>query len=244
MKVGKGLAKTILARVKNEKIILSRVACLGQDVVKLKEEQKINLINQQKVRIDLLLDRLNGAPKPIVKLIEPHLLRKDILFMLVQQEDLPWFDMKLSGDTILLDSYSELTDQKFVHKKDGWAFACNYTDINHTDAFKEQFDALGLLKLDELEKYYRLYFDFLNKKYPGKKIIFLHFPTALDKRQHFIERGETIIKVIEKLTKEYPGLVSIRIADKDVHPHEDDDFPYHYGKETYKVFLKELNRYI
>jgi len=56
MKVGKGLAKTILARVKNEKIILSRVACLGQDVIKLKDEKKIHLINQQKVRIDLFLD--------------------------------------------------------------------------------------------------------------------------------------------------------------------------------------------
>jgi len=214
---------------------------LGQDIIKLKFEN-LHVINQQKVRVDLFLDWIDGAERPKPDVVWSFLLRKDVFPFIEQQAGLPWLRIKKSNNLILMDSFSELTDQKFISKKEGWAFCCNYNDIDHSPLFEDEFDCQGLLNLSEIEHCYKVFFDYINKEYPSKKILFLHFPTKLDQRQLFKDRGVAIKNALEKLSLANKSIINVHVPDEKVSPYEEDDFPYHFGRETYLHFVKEINQ--
>lgn len=216
---------------------------MGTDVLKI-IFAKFQQINQQKVRVDQYVKLINGAPKVNADEIRKHLNRTDIFPLIQQQQYLPWLKNNKNYKYIIMDSFSELTDQEFVHIKDGWSFYCHYNDLIHSEDFKNEFLCNGLLGIEKIEFYYDLYFDNIFKKFPNKKVIFIHFPTCLDKRQLYKDRGEVIKIAIEKLKGKYPNIISISIPDQFVLQHENDDFPYHYGKETYMHFVNELNKQI
>lgn len=219
--------------------MLSRVACLGHDVHQLLYPQK-QLVNQQKVRADLFLEWAKGATRPMANIVQPHMERQDIYGMIEQQEKLPWLETRRSSDIILMDSFAELTDQKFVHKKQGWAFTCNYTDLQHSDDFEHTFECHGLMDINDLAKDYDNFFAFVNKNFNGKKIVFFHFPTALDSRDKFKERGQAIIDAMEQMVRKYKNITHVHIEDSLVTPFPDDDFPYHYSKSTYQHLVDKL----
>lgn len=226
-------------RYLNKEKVNGRVACLGRDIFDLtyQTEPKPVLINQQKARIDLLMDWLNGAPKPRSKLIKPHLLRRDIISMIDQQELLPW-NAESKIKYFLIDSFSELTDQKFTHKSEGWSFCVNYSDINHSSEFRNEFDCHGLLPLNQLCNSYERFFDWVEANYPQKFIFFIHFPTKLDDRHVYKERGEYIFETIAELCKQRPYVKNIYLDDESVFENEFDEYPYHYAKETYVAFME------
>lgn len=216
--------------------VLSRCACMGHDVLsELGWEQAA--LNHQKSRVDHLL-KLSETPwiKPKPHLVKPHLNRKDI-FPLICQERQDFWGYK-RPDVIFMDSYSELTDQLFVCREEGWQFLANYTDIDHNDSFNHVFECCGLLGLDELEKLYFSFFSKLRRVYGNIPFIFLHFPTVLDNRNKFKKRGIKIAEIVDNVACRFENLYSIQVPDKIVgkvktNPEQElREFPYHFNKNV------------
>lgn len=227
-----------------KKTAFGRAACLGLDVFKYNniDKRDVILVNQQKTRVDLLLEWLGGGKRPKADLIERHMARKDVFFMIRQQEKLPWLDVKGKIECLFMDSFSELTDQKFVHRKDNWAFACHYTDISHTPEFENDFRCEGLMDLNRLEEFYGRFFDWFQDHYPGKKVFYIHYPTKMDNRTEFKERGKKVRDVMDRISAR-GNIFNIYIDDEYVFPNEKDNFPYHYGKKTYEEFIKKIGAF-
>ena len=158
--------------------------------------------------------------------------------LIQQQQNLNWFKYKHNWQYLLMDSYSELADQKFTHKKDGWSFCCHYTDINHSEEFNREFICDGLLSVDLLSKAYEDFFDWYEIKYPGKKIIFIHYSSTYDQRPKFAERAQKIREIIISNAQKRSYLIDLYIDDSLYEPNEQDDFPYHYSNATYKEILR------
>ena len=229
--------------MRDNRTILGRTACLGQTCFKIKSGKKNRqLNNQQKTRVDLLCEWIHGAQRPQANLIKPYLMRVDIYPFIVQQQEMPWFQTKDEIQYLLMDSFAELTDQKFTHRTEGWSFCCHYTDIEHTAKFKEEFECCGLLPIEDIEKVYNEFFDWFEKSYPDKIVIFIHFPAKLDYRKIYQDRAKAIFNIMQKIESQRKYIYNIAISDENVSWHEDDNFPYHYGKDTYKVFIEEWRR--
>lgn len=227
-----------------EKWVFGRVACMGRDVYSLLEP-KVKLFNVQKGRVDYLVDVVNNPSlRAKVGKIAPYMARKDIIPMLVQEEICGQYP-KSMPEFIYMDSYSELTDQLFIHKKEKWKFCCNYSDIGHGDHFDEIFENAGLLDKDDLGAKYERYFNYIRSKFGDATIVFLHFPVKLDKREKFHLRYNSILKEISRMSSLFPPFYSITVDDSIVEkpenvPEELKDFPYHYNKKTYQVLADRV----
>jgi hypothetical protein len=225
--------------------VLGRAACLGTAVFKIKYSNKrnVHLINQQKVRVDLLLGWLRGEIRPQAKLVEDHLLRKDVYPLIEQQEYLPGLKVR-NYEYLLMDSFAELTDQKFMHRKEGWSFCCHYSDINHTREFDAEFESCGLLPIDRIEKAYNDFFNWFEINHAGKNVIFIHYPSKLDNRDLYKKRGKEILEIMQRLEQIKPYIHSIFLDDESlVDFTKDDNFPYHYATSTNFAYVdkwKEL----
>lgn len=226
-----------------KQFILCRSACLGHDILKLKypNQKRIFLICQQKVRLDLFMEQIynNKPPFPLVKStsVEKHMTRKDIYGLVQQQEQLPWLTTK-EIDYLIMDSFSELTDKKFTNKKEGWSFFCHNSDIKLSEEFEQEFDSRGLLSIDKIGEVYKEFFSWFENKYPGKKVIFIHYPTTLDDRVLYKERAVEILRAMKDIGKNKNYIYNIYIDDSKVSFHENDNFPYHYSKKTNHAFLE------
>lgn len=225
------------------KAVLGRVACLGRDVFNMSFPAFSNseiLINQQKVRLDIFMEWVEGAKRPVANAVTPHLERDDIGKLIIEQEQLPWFAANKKISFLIMDSFAELTDQKFTHKTEGWSFCAHYSDLKHTPEFESTFSSEGLLSEDSFVETYRRFFTWFTKTHPGVPIFFIYYPTTLDEREKFKMRAIELKKAIEQMKKEFPMLQSIEVEDKDVSYHAKDQFPYHYGYSTMQVFDKKL----
>ena len=155
--------------VKKGKWVMGRVACLGQDVYKL-TGISIPLVNYQKARVDYINKILN---KPHLKSntlkVYKFIKRKDIRNLILQQEIFNFFQKPPIA--LYMDSYSELTDQRFEEKIKKWAFNANFSDINHNKDFNGKFKSLGLLSESDLLDSYNSFF----KTFSRSKIIRLSF---------------------------------------------------------------------
>lgn len=228
--------------------ILGRHACLGREII---ERSGINIPihNIQKGRVDLLLS-IKNTPKlaPLTKVVSCHLNRNDMQ-AIVRQQEFSGFLPKRAPSLVFMDSLSELVDQLFLHKKDGWGWCSYYSDINNSTEFSKIFDNKGLINLESLELYYREYFDFIYEKYGEVPIVFFHFPVALESREVFSSRGSAILNIIDRLTRDYRNLYSINIDEKKVdypicESEELKNFPYHYNDVTYVEFVKKFKKLV
>lgn len=224
-------------------ITLGRVACLGSDLYSIRFQRKLGfrLINQQKVRADLWLLWLAGSARPRAELIKSHMLRPDVYPLIENQAALPWL-AENDFEFLLMDSFSELTDQKFTHRKEGWSFCCHYSDINHSPEFDLDFECIGLLPVEKIEATYRQFFEWFEGRHPNKKVVFVLFPTALDERALYKERGAEIMRVMTKLQQEKQFIQNLIIDDALVDWNENDRFPYHFAKATNLAFIEAWDR--
>jgi len=213
--------------------VLGRVACLGQWVLAMKKNVNV-LANQPKLRVDLLLDYANNpAKKPQINTIHNLIDRKDIIGILEHQQNMPWFSINEKPDVIVMDSYSELTDQKFTHKN-GWSFSAHYTDIaKHPDLTCE-----GLLDVNNMFKTYQSFFQHVKNKY-NVPVVFIHFPTTFDERELYIKQGQAIKDSFSVLEKMY-DIINIH-ADigqiKKRHPHDE---VYHFHDDMVKHLVDKI----
>jgi hypothetical protein len=244
-----------LRKRQNKDWILSRNACLGKDIVNLLNIKE-PIYNIQKGRVDYLLNIVeNQHFRAKAEIVAPFMKRKDVIPFIVQQQSLCWLEYQKPPKLLLMDSFSELTDQMFVHKYERkWGFCSNYSDVECGEKFQAQFQAKGLLPIKDVFEMYVGFFSLIRKKYGDMPIIFLHFPVVLDSRQKFHIRYKNILHAIEEISKKYPPFYSIVVEDNivswpDEHNENKDEFPYHYNSETYETFkskilsIKELQRY-
>jgi hypothetical protein len=194
--------------------IMGRIACMGQDVLKLLNIG-VPVLNVQKGRIDYL-HMITQKSKNIVRTgqVVSFIYREDIKGLILQQE-LRYGNLKKPPIALCMDSFSELTDQLFYHRKQKWSFCANFSDINHTIEFKKKFEAIGLLSVDSLLEQYRNFFNLFRQRYPLAPIIFMHFPVKLDKREKFHLRYKKIKEAIDKLETEFQSFYSFT-ADEEI----------------------------
>lgn len=217
---------------------------MGNDVFRLLGFEQ-PLLNIQKGRVDYLLNVTdNRTLRARASKAAPFMARKFITPFIAQQESLNWL-MPKAPKMIFMDSYAELTDQLFVHRKKRWCFCCNYSDIRHDDRFKEQFEAVGLLSLDQLLLSYRKFFTFVRNIYGNVPIVFMHFPTKLDQREKFHKRHEAILGAIKQLVSEFQPFHSLTADPSTVKcpeecPSELEDFPYHFHECVFKEFATQI----
>jgi len=223
-------------------VVFGRAACVGQDVFQLKTAGKYQLINLQKGRLDLLMDWIEGAPRPRASVVEGHMPRKIVFPMIEQQERLDWFNSRAKPQFIMMDAYSELTDQQFTHREEGWSFCCHYTDLNPTPDFEKLFEKKGLLPLEDIESTYWRFFDWVERELPLTNVVFVHYSTRFDSREHFKGRADEILRVMNKLQLTKPYIFNLWLHDHLYNPNEGDSFPYHYSQETYQSLVDIWNK--
>ena len=224
--------------------IYGRHACLGYDVLQaLKLQTK--LINFQKARVDSFIESncvfYNDELLLEVKRCMP---RDDVFGLIVQQQHI-FKAPKHPPRFILMDSYSELTDQMYRYKKNGWKFFCNSNDLEPSDNFRLNFQSCGLLPNNKIRSAYEKYFDYLQMRYPNTPIIFLHIPKMLEARDYYLERNDVIREAISSLANDYEFLYPISIDENVVNWRIDghgapDYYPYHYNRETYLSYAESI----
>lgn len=220
--------------------VLSRSACLGMNLIK-KMGWEENCINHQKSRVDYTLN-YNKKKLPRIKSVLDILKNKYIIGCIYQQR-IDFFGYP-KPDIIIIDSFSELTDQVFANKH-GELFFANYSDVD--SLLNNDYVCGGLLSVDDLYMSYLNFFKKVNEKYPGVKVIFIQFSTALDKRKIFQERAKEIEKVISRIQDEFCFLKTVKIDDAFVLKantcdNEFNELPYHYSDFTYDTYLEAFKR--
>ncbi len=217
---------------------LGRYACLGVAVLnQLGRGSKFH--NVQKGRSDYLLQLLADASvKCQPACVRPFLSREYIAPVIDQQVHIcPDF----APEMILVDSFSDLTDQVFRHRAQGWKFCCNYQDLAHGPDFDEIFESLGLLNLGELEANYRRLLGLIEARWPGTPVVYLHFPDALEQRETFLTRAKIIREVVARCAADCHNFYSFSVPASVVKPPDEvepglKDFAYHYNMGTYAAF--------
>lgn len=237
---------SIRSRYRNRKEdwIMGRVACMGQDVLKLLNIG-VPILNIQKGRVDYM-NRIIEHPKYRARTTQvvSFIPRDDIKGLILQQE-IRYGNLKKPPIAFYMDSFSELTDQLFYHRKQNWYFCANYSDISHTPKFENMFETAGLLPIDTFLENYRYFFKLFRKRYESVPIIFMHFPIKLDKRKNFHLRYTKIKETIEQIETEFQPFYSITVDEKIVDWPEElipghENFPYHYNKATYQNLANQI----
>jgi hypothetical protein len=211
--------------------VLSRTACLGNDVFSSAPSLgATNRINLQKLRIDQFETVLNGnLPKKLPFGAQRFLARKDVFPLLLQQTRTSWLKSK-APMALLMDSFSDLTDQEFS-RPDGTRFFAAYSDVAINHSAREGFECKGLLDLADYEAKLKAAIGEIRAYYSTSiPVVYIHFPHQLETRQQFIKRAKVLIEVTRKLERELSNFFVVE-ADSSIvrrDPAASDNFPYHY----------------
>jgi hypothetical protein len=221
--------------------IMGRTACLGNDLLK-RLDFNMAVCNVQKGRIDYLLESwLDNDNLTRAKEVVPHIIRNDIKNLIVQQQVLysPLFS---KPKLVFMDSFAELTDQLFQCNGKHWSFCANYSDIEHSKEFKNKFSCKGLLPEEDIENKLDSFIININAMFGEIPIIYVNFPTALDDRKKFKNRGEKILSAASKAAKKYSHFYSFSIDESIVDFPENTqvEFPYHYCDRVYDTFAEKI----
>jgi len=141
---------------------------------------------------------------------------------------------------ILLDDFSELTDQLFCINS--VRFASHIADLTDFAKKSPTYESLGLIPLAEIFRTYESFFREVFLKWPYVDIYFLLFPIYREKRQEFIERSEEIKRALTLISSQYS---SVHIIYEEA-PYEfqgqesHDPYPYHFPTEVYDKFAHRI----
>ena len=211
-----------------------------------------NRFHLQKVRVDALLGNL--PPHLVRKNKVPlkfhrFLLREDVWGLVDQQNS------RLVGKCspprfFLLDSYSELTDQKFLVKNSSSFFFANYSDVSPEALMSGQVKSVGLLNLDDLAPHFENLIATICNQWGPIPIILMAYPPDLETRELFLTRSAAIEEVFDWLSSRYLNVSVVRPPSIEIRPDlteaaENRVFPYHYSgavKEQLAKNLREICR--
>lgn len=223
--------------ITKDKWVWGRVACLGLDSFHLMNNN-FTIYNIQKGRIDFLVNSISNKKSsitPSFKMLK-YIKREDIKQLVLSQFYLT-FKVKKNPEFLLMDSYSELTDQKFLNldKPNSYFFA-NYSDLDINSPLKCE----GLISIDHwLEQLYLQFFNGFRKLYNNSPIFFIIFPKKLEKRAKFITRHNEIKDIIKNISKYFIDFHIIEIPESIISESED-KFPYHFNNEVYVYVANEI----
>lgn len=218
--------------------IVSRTACFGNDIISNLGLQTIT-INFQKCRIDLLTkNNQSVTPKSYQRIktalnLINHISNPEVTHMIMQQSSLRfWKTQTVHG--IIMDTYSELTDQKFVLTSNDNEFMCNYSDVKQDSLRKKELECRGLISRSELQASWKEFLIEVNRKFGNVNIYVIEFPTLKEKRKKYLQQAKIIESVMKKLEKENLNLSFIQL-DRSYQANDEDlrepDI-YHYGYIT------------
>ncbi len=234
--------------LKSTDVLLSRCACLGNDVLKLLQSQKIlrslNVVNYQKFRLDGFIAAFTNKVKRFGFLsVYGHIPRRDIQLCISMQSNRLFLRKNFRPKYIFMDDFSELTDSKFRLSGDDYEFFCNVSDLDPKFRTSNRLENLGLIENEKLTQVYDNFFEICFSRWPDTHILFMHFPTKLDSRCLYRERGQNIRDSIHLLTSKYSRLFAFDCPEALVHNGGEIDataFPYHYSQAVYNWFTSQL----
>jgi hypothetical protein len=212
---------------------VTSLLCLAQHFASL---SVFALHNYQACRVDYLLDkRQNKALSIPLKQVLGYIPNKSIHHLFTQQVH-DFFAYK-NVSMLVLDSFCELTMQAFSSPKGG-RFCSLWRWINHDGDFDSVYKSEGLLDLEKLEDLYDQFFGECVKTYGKVPIVFVHFPSTFETREHYKARASKIVEVIHRLSLKYETLIPIEMdyARKG----DEDDYPYHFSDDTFGVLASKL----
>lgn len=220
-------------------VVISRSVCLGTWAFDRIETKDFQVVNYGKSRVDYTLDMHNDKSRradafEILK-YTPREYRSFKGWYWAEERDL--FKHK-KVKAFVMDSFSELVDQRFVSKKNGRSFCTIYRAVKGTKLC-DLYDCLGLLNIDLIKKYYLEFFKELRKVYQDIPIVFIHFSTVFETRENFIARAAQIEKAIDEINAE-ENMGIIQIKPRIIEHHETDPNAYHYSKNTYDDVALQL----
>jgi len=219
---------------------MRRTACLGNDVFAILENIPKRSLNIQKGRIDLLTKTFNGRIR-IMKLYESRkfIERADIRSLVIRQSISQLNRLNLP-QVILMDSYSELTDQEFLLPNKANVY-CNFSDLRPNRDLLVQSN--GLLDLSSLYDYYETFLMSVIEKW-GVPLVFLHFPEYKEPREKFRERSKMIRDSALRTSHKYANFHFVELDEIEfwqLHKPNVDEFPYHYNHEVKKAFADKVD---
>jgi len=237
--LGKILNLNFFPRIdRNEEWVFSRSACLGNDVFALLNTG-LTRLNYQKGRIDSLLNyefRNNFLIRREINKIIPDLSIRKMIF-----EQHPTRIVKLHPPKfILMDNFSELTDQRFQVKKTGYNFYCNFSDVQESIRTSESVRRLGLVNRDSMLRSYRSFLEFVQKSWEGVPVLMIIFPQKYENREVYLEQGGMIDEVFLILQTEYDNFKVIQIDAIDVARFAGDENRYHFALDTKYIFAEKV----
>lgn len=210
--------------------IWGRLACLGKDVAHHLGWTSL-LVNHQKARADYIVDAiLDPGSRTRLPDLDPGLFSRADVFE-IQREMSRMSFPENPPTAIVLDSFSELTDQRFFRKGEGWSFCSHYSDLigDRLDGFHKG----GLLAKELMPSVVVGMIGSFRVKWPEVPLFYLHFPAILDERPEFKERESVLSATLRTLQRTIPGVFSIE-ADPNLVEHDPHatpelrGFPYHF----------------
>jgi len=224
--------------------ILGRVACLGQDVFNAMPSpvrpRHYALLNMQKVRCDVINEWAVSTNRDAIRTraarVVPHLARKDVTWLIEQQERMIWFEHQAPVTCAVMDTFAELTDQRFRHRTEGWAFSCHYSDLDHTPAFESEFACEGLLPVEQIASTYQTFMQWFAGRYPGVSLYVIDFSAARDERINFRQRAAAIRSALVTLSNQHAWLHVLSLPDDFIEKADGDNFAYHFSHRTVERF--------
>ena len=218
-------------RLRRDNKVVGRLACYGKDVISA--TRLARLPNFQKSRCDSVI----SANTRKLSYHELCLLLLDkSLFSVVYRSVLLNSHLPRRGGILVLDTYSELTDQMFIWR--GKRFYANYSDIKPSILKNKDLDCRGLLEIGELESSYMEMCLYFEKR--DTKLIFIEFPWKFDNRDKFKRRGLAIREALEKMATLFPNTYYLKLDSDLITKDLTDDYPYHISKNTADLQAQKL----
>lgn len=225
--------------------ILTRTACLGNDLYRM-TGFALPRVNIQKGRVDLLRKQLEQEQNSHLPFRYFSAFKRADVWPLIVEQESSWWRAKTAPALLLLDSFSELTDQAFQppHHQ---SFACNFRDLKEGAIEEFDFVPQGLVGIESLQDEYFAFFRAVRRLWPRLPIVFVHFPTHQETRSLFLDRAAAILEAVDTFAASDPAMRSISLdqispginapgSESTV----EDWQPYHYDKEVYSLLTIQL----
>jgi hypothetical protein len=157
--------------------------------------------------------------------------------MIQTQTDKRYLERR-APEFVLMDSFSELTDQEFVYHQGH--FFTHFSDLKPES--RDQLEMRGLFDLTNLREFYNMFQTSLNDHF-GKEIpiFFVNFPDKFENRPIFKERAEVIRRTSFELSECNNNWHNIQVPEKFVYKKGLDDYPYHFSMETSSYVASLIN---
>lgn len=225
--------------------VFSRTACLGNDAYRGSQSGEIKRWNIQKGRMDILVRQLKGisretTPPPRV------LFSQEENWKISCQVSSNYWNHFQPPKFILIDSFSELTDQMFVYK--GIEFLSHYNDLNWMQQESKDIESLGLLPLDKIHDHYLEFVQATQSRWGDIPCYFINFPSKFDQREELKIRAELISDAIGNIEKKHRRVKVITIPNDEVQLNDAElakeiPFPYHFAQSTLNFVSEQIDEY-